>query len=133
MKSLYPYNYWILYAAIVLLIVFLILTLMRAMPLLKALNTMKGSLNGINTDTASLTGKLQTIMPAEDPDKPKKKLPISASQIIEGIMLLRSIRKNYRKADGSGLKQVRTSTSEVIKKRNNDKQIQKHLKKIIGK
>ena len=93
--SLYPYNYWCLIAAFVLLLVFLVMTFLKARPLIRQLNTMKPQLTEIQNGITSSKIKADTIG-----TKAKKDVN-QGSGVLSSLLILNAIRKDYRNADGS--------------------------------
>lgn len=127
--NLYPYNYYILYAAIALLVVFLILLVVKAMPLLKSLQNLQGSLDTLNNSTAAMQAKLELLQPKDE----KKKVKLSPAQLFNLLLLYNAVRKDYKKAEGSGIKQVGSSASNVLYSRGKQSMIQNELLRIIKK
>ncbi|MBP3891730.1 MAG: hypothetical protein J6D29_06105 [Solobacterium sp.] len=126
--NLYPYNYYLLYGALILLVVFLVLTLLRLRPLLEALKQMNVRVEGINKETTLLNEKMEQL-PKPDPDK--KPSPIGAKDIFGGLMVLKAILKDKKKSGQKGMTQFRNSTSRVLNKRMQQKNITDILKKIL--
>ena len=92
--SLYPYNYWCLIAAFVLLLVFLVMTFLKARPLIRQLNTMKPQLTEIQNGITASKIKADTIG-----TKAKKDVN-QGSGVLSSLLILNAIRKDYRNADG---------------------------------
>ncbi len=119
--NLYPYNLWILYAAIIALIVYLILLIKHALPLLHALSGMKPNIDNIQNNVGSAAQKADAV--GKKASKDFKRI----SDLLPVILLALAVKKDYDEAEGSGLKQIEQSAVNVYRKRSDE---QKMIKKI---
>lgn len=123
--SLYPYNYWCLIAAFVLLLVFLVMTFLKARPLIRQLNTMKPQLTEIQNGITASKIKADTIG-----TKAKKDVN-QGSGALSSLLILNAIRKDYRNADGSGMKQFLKSAEHVYSQKASEDRIIRKVKNSL--
>ncbi len=123
--NLYPFNLYILYAAIVLLIIFLILTVVKAMPLLKAVGDLKQPLEQISlraSDAGDKAGKV-TAMVNGIVSTVKKLVPV--------IVLLSLANEFYQDSDEDGIREFGRSTVKAIQKQQDEKKLAKSIAKLL--
>ena len=120
-----PYNYWILYAAIVLLIIFLIITLMRALSLLKTIQAKQPELNAIQEHINSANQKVDSIN--RKIEQTKKKI----SPIVKALPILWAIQKIYEKTEDNGIKGYRTAATTYLTQQKNQTNFIKQVKKAL--
>lgn len=125
--SLYPYNYWCLIAAFILLLVFLVLTFLRARPQLKQLNTMKPQLASIQEGIEATKIKADTVR-----TKAKKDVN-QGSGVLSSLMILHAIRKDYKSSDGSGMKQFLKSAEHVYSQKATEDRLIRKVKNNLKK
>lgn len=124
--NLYPYNMYALYIAIGLLVLFLIYTLVKTGPLLNALNRLTPQLEHISKNSESLNEKLSALQPKE------KKKKLSPQEMFNLLLLYSAIRKDYKKKETKGFKQIGKSTTNVLYNKQKQQMITDQLLKIIG-
>ena len=123
--NLYPYNYWILYLSIALVVVFLIILLMHALKLLKTLGTLQTAADSLQTRMNHINADLEVLQKKRDP------LPVDPKKVIAAWLLFRAIRKEYKNTPERGIKGISKSAVKVIEKRNRSESLQKEIKKIL--
>ncbi len=121
--SLYPFNMYILYASIVLLVVCLLMLVMHLKPLLGALGEWKAPLDNVNRNVADMTAKTDRISKkvSKGVNTIKKAMPV--------ILLLAAANEYYKASDENGIKEFGRSAVRVYK----DKEEQKKLAKAVAK
>ncbi|MGN1388339.1 MAG: DUF948 domain-containing protein [Bulleidia sp.] len=120
--SLYPYNYWCLIAAFVVLLIFLVMTFLKARPLMKQLNTMKPQVTEIRNGVSASKIKADTIG-----TKAKKDVN-QGSGVLSSLLILHAIRKDYKNSDGSGMKQFLKSAEHVYSEKASEERIIRKVK-----
>ncbi len=123
--NLYPYNYWILYLSIALVVVFLIILLMHALKLLKTLGTLQTAADSLQTRMNHINADLEILQKKRDP------LPVDPKKVLAAWLLFRAIRKEYKNTPERGIKGISKSAVKVIEKRNRSESLQKEIKKIL--
>lgn len=123
--NLYPYNYWILWASIALLVIFLIMTLVHLFGLLKSVKYIMPAVNNMNGSLTSLQESASRM-----PQKKKSESPISAAKLLSAFLLLRAVKKEYDRSSENGIKEYGRSAIRVIEKRNRRDNIQKELRRF---
>ncbi len=115
--SLYPYNYWCLIAAFVLLLIFLVMTLLKASPLLKQLKAMKPQLAELQNgaEASKIKADAITAKARKDADQ--------GSGVLSSLLILHAIRKDYQNSDGAGMKQLMKSAAHVYQKKASEQRI----------
>ena len=122
---LFPFNFYIFYAAIVLLIIFLVMTVVKAMPLLKALGDLKQPLEQMSTrvaDVSEKAGKV-TAMVNSIVSTVKKVVPI--------MVLLSLANEFYQDSEENGIKEFGRSTVKAIQKQQDEKKLAKNIAKLL--
>ncbi len=109
--SLYPYNVWILYAALVILILCLVLTLVHALKMLKSLNTLAEGAARMQEKTGTMTAALQK------PEGNSGKKKISFRQILAAWLFFSAVKKDYDRHELNGMKQAAASARNVYSDR----------------
>jgi hypothetical protein len=119
-----PYSHWLLWAALILLIVFIIITVVRTVPLLKALSHMqKDYLDHIKEGAAVTKIKVDTVK------EKQKQTSRVVKPLITMVPLLFAILKNYRQDDEKkGMKGMRKAADEEIVKKFDKDKIRTYLK-----
>ena len=123
--NLFPFNFYIFYAAIVLLIIFLVMTVVKAMPLLKALGDLKQPLEQMSTrvaDVSEKAGKV-TAMVNSIVSTVKKVVPI--------MVLLSLANEFYQDSEENGIKEFGRSTVKAIQKQQDEKKLAKNIAKLL--
>lgn len=123
--NLFPFNCYIFYAAIVLLIIFLVMTVVKAMPLLKALGDLKQPLEQMSTrvaDVSEKAGKV-TAMVNSIVSTVKKVVPI--------MVLLSLANEFYQDSEENGIKEFGRSTVKAIQKQQDEKKLAKNIAKLL--
>lgn len=123
-----PYSHWILWAGIALLIVFLIVTGIKCVPLIKAIGKMKKeSIEPIQRNVTMTKIKTDTLKEVHE-ERKKKVQPLLAS-----IPLLIAMVKNYKDDDEKkGAKGMRKAADEVLLNKANKEKIREYLRNLAG-
>ena len=124
--NLYPYNLWILYASLVLLVINLILLLKHALPLLSALKGIKPDLDHIQNNVGSASAKASAF--GTKAAKDLKKI----TDLIPVILLALAIKKDYDQAEGSGIRQIERSAVNVYRKRSDEKKMVNKIAQAVS-
>ena len=99
--SLYPYNYWILYAAIVLLILTVISSAVKAMKQLKSAMEIKSTLDKIEISSKKMSIKQEVIAEKAYENATRNKLMLAAIPVFLTLRnLTRLTAASYRKVRG---------------------------------
>ena len=98
MINLYPYNLWILYASLAILLVYIILTFVHLAKLSHAASDMQKNLASVQTHSEKLTQTVQILTP-----KKKKKSKISPAMVLTLLTLIHSTYKDYKKDKKKGI------------------------------
>ncbi len=123
--NLYPYNYWILYLSIAMVVVFLILLLTHALKLLKTLGSLQIAAQSLQTRMDHINADMKILQKKRDP------LPVDPKKVLAAWLLFRAIRKEYKNTPERGIKGISKSTVKVLEKRNRTDSIQKEIRKIL--
>jgi len=120
--NLEPYNYWILYASLVLLLLFLIVTVFKVLKLAKELKTIKPTVDHID-----LNGKLSKIK--IDALQEKKKEDAEKNKIYQILLpILLAIKHAYDTDNNlNGTNGMIKAAQRVIKNRNDQKKLFKQF------
>ena len=123
--DLYPFNYYVLYASILLLLVFLVLTILRLSPLLKALGEWKEPVGNLTKNVSASSDKVNRISKkvTANVNKVKKILPV--------LLILAAANEYYKRSDEDGLKEFTRSTMKAIKDKEDQKKLAKAVAKIL--
>lgn len=124
--NLYPYNYYVLYAMILVTIIFFIMVLSKVPSLLKSLNKLNQSVEVMNEHSNSMNEKLQKIQAQQ-----KGKIKLSPQQLLELLFLYGAFRKDYKKNPENGVKQMGKSATNVLYTKGRQKLIQDELVSIL--
>ena len=124
--NLYPYNLYILLIAFVILIIYLCLTIKKVNPLLSKVNHIvtignEAAFKGQNY-LLSITNKINA----------QKELGTKAVKFLNIYLLWRAVSKDYKKADKKGLKQLQSSTTNILQKKQANRFIQESLTHLLG-
>ncbi|MBQ1531821.1 MAG: hypothetical protein IIZ57_06760 [Solobacterium sp.] len=123
--NLYPFNIYILYAAIVLLIVFLILTVVKAMPLLRAVGNLKQPLDQMSlrvADVSDKAGKVTSMING---------IVSTVKKVVPVLVLLSLANEIYQDSDEDGIKEFGKSTVKAIQKQQDEKKLAKSIAKLL--
>lgn len=123
--NLYPFNLYILYAAIVLLIVFLILTVVKAMPLLRAVGDLKQPLDQMSlrvADVSDKAGKVTSMING---------IVSTVKKVVPVLVLLSLANEIYQDSDEDGIKEFGKSTVKAIQKQQDEKKLAKSIAKLL--
>ncbi len=123
--NLYPFNLYILYAAIVLLIVFLILTVVKAMPLLRAVGDLKQPLDQMSlrvADVSDKAGKVTSMING---------IISTVKKVVPVLVLLSLANEIYQDSDEDGIKEFGKSTVKAIQKQQDEKKLAKSIAKLL--
>lgn len=105
-----PYNYYVLYASLILLIIFLVYTIVKAGHLLKTVSAMKASVKPVNDNITLAKIKLEAMQEKKAEDRKKNK---AASVVIPFLLLAYRLYKDddelhgwkgYKKAAGRAMR-----------------------------
>ena len=116
--NLHPYNMYLLYTAILLLVVFLVLTLVHLLRMGKALASLQDETDTLAKNAGILGEELQRR------SEKKAASRISLKQIIAGYLLLSAVKKDYDRHEENGMRQAVRSYRNVTEAR--------ALKKILS-
>ena len=108
--NLSPYNWYIFLGALALLIIFGIITVVHALPLVKDLKSHKEELDNIKKN-AQLT-KIKTSVLKESKEESKK-----SDKALNSLLLLLAIHKAYKEKDQRGPRAYVDTAAEVLQKR----------------
>ena len=108
--NLSPYNWYIFLGALVLLIIFGIITVVHALPLVKDLKSHKEELDNIKKNV-QLT-KIKTSVLKESKEESKK-----SDKALNSLLLLLAIHKAYKENDQRGPRAYVDTAAEVLQKR----------------
>lgn len=123
--QLYPYNLWILYGAIVLLVIFLIMTLLKLLNFLKVVQSKQPQLQLIQDRVMASQQKVESIN--QKIAQTQKKI----SPLIKALPILLAIQKIYDMTDDNGIKGYRTATSKYFNQQKNQKDFIKQVQNAI--
>lgn len=123
--NLEPYNYYILYIAIILLIICLVITCMKALSLIKEINTKKPAFENINHDVQLAKIKTEAM-------KEKKEESHKNDKYLKVLLpILLAIYTTYRDDDElHGIKGYRKAAGNVMEKKMRKQYIQDFIKSI---
>lgn len=108
--KLSPYNWYIFLGALVLLIIFGIITVVHGLPLVKDLKSHKEELDNIKKNV-QLT-KIKTSVLKESKEESKK-----SDKALNSLLLLLAIHKAYKEKDQRGPRAYVDTAAEVLQKR----------------
>lgn len=118
-----PYNYYVLYAALILLIIFLIYTAIKASHLLKTVNGMKESLKPVNNQVTMAKIKVDAMQEKKAEDKKKDKI---AAVVIPFLLYAYQL---YKKDDDlHGLKGYGKAMTKAAANRKEEQRIIQKIK-----
>lgn len=109
--NLYPYNMYILYAALFLLLVCIIMTLMRLLSMAKVLGDLQAETETLSRNAAVVGEELQK------QSEKKKASRISLKKILAGWLLLSAVKKDYDRHEENGMRQAVRSYRNVTEAR----------------
>lgn len=125
--NLTPFSHWCLLGGFILLIIFLIITAVKAVPLVKAIShTKKAYLDHIQEGVTAT--KIKTDVIKEKKQKAEK----TVKPLLSLVPLLIAMVKNYRNDDEKkGPKGMRKAADEEILRRYDKEKVQSFLKNFI--
>lgn len=125
--TLYPYNLYILYAAIVLLLLFLCFTIIKALSSLKEIKT-------LTNNTASMQVKLnQTKEKTETIQRRANELLKKTKWIFTALPILLAMQAIYKNNDDlEGIKGYSSAAKIYFKNTNEEKKLVKRLNKAMN-
>ena len=124
--SFYPWNYWILYGSIVLLVIFIIMTAMKALGLLQELKTLNDKTAGMQRNLKLMQIKTEAINEKSAEQKKKNKLFMTA------IPILLAVQKAYKDNDSfEGAKGYVSAAKKVYEDRQSEKSFIAKIKKSL--
>lgn len=109
MPSLKPYNLYVLYGAIVLFLIFGIITFLKAKPLLKEIRKMKPEMEQIKAGTETLKAK------GTEAVNVTKTGIRNGAVIVMVIAFLKKVANDYKEKDEKGFKEYTESAKKVLK------------------
>lgn len=122
--NLKPYSIYFFYLSLLLFLVFCIMTLLRLQPLLKSLQGMQTQVDIINKQTKSMQEKMEVRR------MQKEKLP-DVKTILSIYILVKAIRKEYKKNEEKGVQGIRHATTKVVQKQMINQQLKTKINKIV--
>ena len=125
--NLYPYNLYVLYASIALLILFLVLTVTKLMPLAQAANALKPSTERMTANLNDMSKKATAL--GEKVSKAVKLIKTA----LPWLLLLKAANDLYNDSDEDGIREFGRSTVKAYKKREDEKKLAKNVAKILKK
>ncbi len=125
--NLYPYNMWCLYAAIVVLLVFLVMTVKNLMPMVKALNEEKPGLESISKGVNNAKVK------AEVSSAKINKTLSTVLKVLPIILVLKAIQSEYNKVDESGVEGYKKAAANYYRDKANAEYMKKGITALIKK
>ena len=121
-----PYNYWVLYFAIGLTVVFLFMTLGKLLALGKAVQAYKPQLDTIQNNVRLSAVKAQAVA-----GRTKQIMGI-VKPALAAVGLLLAIKAVYDKTDDNGVSGFTLATNSVLAQRNAKRNLIKNIRKEIG-
>ena len=109
MPSLKPYNLYVLYGAIVLFLIFGIITFLKAKPLLKEIRKMKPEMEQIKAGTETLKAK------GTEAVNVTKTGIRNGAVVVMVIAFLKKVANDYKEKDEKGFKEYTESAKKVLK------------------
>lgn len=124
--NLYPYNYYVLYAALVLLLLFLILTAVKLLSTVKSLNEMKPGIEHLQKNLQMMQIKTDVIKEKQAADAKRNAL------ILKALPILLAVQAVYKSSDSySGLKGYVNAAQKVFNDRNAEQKLITKIKKAL--
>lgn len=109
--NLNPYNWYIFFVALELLIVFGIITVVRSLPLIRELKAHKPEMDNIKKNIEHTKIKTGAIKETKETSKKNDKA-------LSSLLLLWAIHKAYKAKDERGPRAYMDTAAEVLQKRN---------------
>lgn len=126
--NLYPYNYWILYAAIGLTLICIIALLMKLLKTAKTLKAMTPQLEHMNQQLKLASIKAEAVSEKSEADMKRIK------PLLTALPILLAINSIYNKDDElEGIKGYGTAARKYIEKKSGEQQLAKAVSKILRK
>ena len=108
--NLAPYNWYIFYGALALLVVFLVVLVLHALPLMKEMKSHSDDFSSIRTNIELTKIKTEAIKETKQASKKNDKA-------MSALLLLLAIHKAYRDKDHHGPHSYLDTAAEVLQKR----------------
>ena len=127
--NLYPYNLYILYAAIAAVVIYAIILVTHLLKLGKTVSAHQSEFASIQVNTARAADKITVMSNKSKKEKAKRK------EMLPLVMLLMSIRNNYKanmNYESSTPKGKRSAAAKAIAQSSSDPRIMQQLKSTIG-
>jgi len=126
MFNLYPYNYWLLYLAVVITIITLFLLLSKLVNLNKKIKLQKTEIQKIADKTKKINETINVI------NTEVKNLINKIKKLSPFIVLTYLFYKNYKDSEDRGVKRINTSLVNTVKKASvsNESRLIKAMRKI---
>lgn len=126
--NLYPYNYWILYAAIGLTLICIIALLMKLLKTAKTLKAMTPQLEHMNQQLKLASIKAEAVSEKSEADMKRIK------PLLTALPILLAINSIYNKDDElEGIKGYGTAARKYVEKKSSEQQLAKAVSKILRK
>jgi membrane protein insertase Oxa1/YidC/SpoIIIJ len=123
--DLYPYNYWILYASIALLVIFIIMLLMKLAELPKAIKTYDPTFKSIERNLKLMQIKTEAMEEKRKEDEKKNKIFKLLLPILTAIYTIYRTHDDYNGVKGFG-----EAAKTYLRQQSDDKKLAERLKKI---
>ncbi len=124
--NLYPYNLYILVVALIILLIYVCLTLKKIKHLSKNIQNSLLKVTNIQTKTNTLLTTVLTKVSEQ------KAICTSALKAIKIYALWNAIFKDYKKQESKGMKQLHSSATHVIQKKQANTLVYQALARIIS-
>ena len=108
--NLAPYNWYIFYGALALLIIFLVVLVVHALPLMKEMKSHSDDFSSIRTNIELTKIKTEAIKETKQASKKNDKA-------MSALLLLLAIHKAYRDKDHHGPRSYLDTAAEVLQER----------------
>lgn len=126
--NLYPYNYWILYAAIGLTLICIIALLMKLLKTAKTLKAMTPQLEHMNQQLKLASIKAEAVSEKSEADMKRIK------PLLTALPILLAINSIYNRDDElEGIKGYGTAARKYVEKKSSEQQLAKAVSKILRK
>ena len=126
MLNFAPYNFWILYASIAILVITMITTLSKALSLGKAINAYKPQLDNIQKNVQRSTVKAQAVAGR------MKQIMSIVKPAIAAMSLMLAAKALYDKRPENGINEFTKATSDVIAARASKRNFVSAVRKEIS-
>lgn len=123
--NLYPYNRWVLRIALIILVVCLIVTALKAKPLMGFAKEYKPTLDHISEQVETSKAKAQYL------EEWYAKQSESKKPYLKAMLLFHAINKSYKKEDGHGVKAFGKAATDVLTKEQRKKAVISSIKEFM--